>query len=358
MAEFGFSERYREFIRLNVPGSKPGSGNKEMICRCKYCPDSRDYTHGHMYVHIPQNSKDASTFYCMKCHTSGAVDSRRLKEWGIYDPEIGSILDDILLKGETNNVRSNKGTLLRQVYNLRPYVQDEVLAQMKIDYLNDRLGTKFDMIDCRRLKIIPNLEETLLANNITQYTRDLRIIGELNRYFIGFLSMDNNFVNLRRIVKEGRVNKSIDKRYINYNIHNKFDNTEKMYSISDIVDLTSPYRVQVHLAEGPMDILSIKYNVRNCEPGIYVAVTGSGYKGFISMMIRIFKIYYFDLHIYPDNDPQGTDDVIYDIASMVEPLGIRVYVHRNMKSGEKDFGVTPDRISEVVYTADSLRHYF
>ena len=44
----------------------------------------------------------------------------------------------------------------------------------------------------------------------------------------------------------------------------------------------------------------------------------------------------------------GTDKVINKVLQYIKPLiGTEVYIHRNTKSGEKDFGVPLDRINET-----------
>ena len=156
-----------------------------------------------------------------------------------------------------------------------------------------------------------------------QYTRHPNIVNQLNQYFVGFLSLDNNFVNLRRMCNEGIVYNGIDKRYINYNIHGKKDNTEKMYILHSNVDLTSPKRIQIHIAEGPFDILSIKHNLRlNESNSIYAAIMGS-------------------------------KDMINELINIVDPFNATLYEHRNLYPGEKDFGVPLSRINETIITHKS-----
>ena len=88
-----------------------------------------------------------------------------------------------------------------------------------MDYLNSRLGLNLTYSDYANQKVVFNLKDTLLNNHIYKLSRDENIVDQLNDNFVGFLSSDNNYVNLRRICDEGIVYHSIDKRYINYNIH-------------------------------------------------------------------------------------------------------------------------------------------
>lgn len=342
-----FGKQFIEYIRMTIPEAKLASGDKEIVCRCKYCMDSSDMNHGHMYIHVPESDSDPPMFHCFKCQTSGIIDSRTLIDWGIYDPSMGSQIDKI---NQSAIKKQKLHGYTREWYRFSNYyIENYNLALLKLKYINSRIGTNLDIQTCLKEKIIFNLDETLRYNNIDNLTRYPNIVNELSKYFVGFLSLDNNFINLRRIVGEGIVNSKIDKRYINYNIHDKKDNTEKMYVMPVTLDLCQPYKVQMHIAEGPFDILSIKYNIRNGEPGIYAAVTGSGYERLVIHLMNTFQVFYFDLHLYPDNDNHGNDDNMIHIANLLKPYGVDVYIHRNMSPGEKDFGVCKDKIKEQVY---------
>jgi len=338
-----FSEKYRIFLKRNLVSAKDASGNREIVARCKYCPDSNDRTHGHMYISIPQELDEISLFDCKKCHTSGLVNNRTLQEWGIYDPEIASQL------GAINKLAIKRGKMQgynRNVYSFNNYVFNQELANNKLRYLNDRLGTNISIRDAMHNKIIFNLNEVLVYNKVEKLTRHPNIISQLNDQFVGFLSLDNNFINLRRICDEGVVYQSIDKRYVNYNIHDKRDNTEKYYILPINDCLTQPRRLPIHIAEGPFDILSVFYNLRRDTNAMYAAIAGSGYKGLIMHILNVLKLFYIEFHFYMDNDFNMS--YITDIAQWLKPYNIPICIHRNITPGEKDFGVPLNRISESV----------
>ena len=346
MNNFIFGKQFTDFIQ-SMMNAKIVSGGKEIVTRCKYCADSKDpNSPGHMYIKIPQTQNDPILFHCFKCQTSGILDSRTLLEWGIYDPSIAIEADKVNASAAKHR---NFTGISKQWFPFNNHIYDTNLALVKLNYINNRIGTNLTIDDCMKQKIILNLKDAIDYNNL-QYTRNQNIVQQLNDHFVGFLSLDNNFVNLRKMCNDGIVYSGIDKRYINYNIHGKEDNTEKMYIMPSYIDLSIPTKVQIHVAEGPFDILSIRYNLRgNQQNSIFAAVTGSGYKGLINHIITSFKIFYFDLHIYPDNDKFGSDHMINDIAQMIKPYGATIYEHRNCYDGEKDFGVPSYRINEKVY---------
>ena len=41
---------YKNFLLNNIPGAKVVSGGKEILCRCRECPDSADPNHAHFYI--------------------------------------------------------------------------------------------------------------------------------------------------------------------------------------------------------------------------------------------------------------------------------------------------------------------
>lgn len=338
---------YKQFLLSNIPTAKEASGGKFVACRCFYCPDGKSRDSRHFYIHIPESNDDPSWYYCHKCHNSGIVTNKTLLSWGIYDNNIGQelIYHNKKCARSTKNSRYYNYTSL----NIRNIINDSELSRIKLDYINNRIGQNFTLQDLSDLKICLNLLDLLNGNNIQTFTRDPRIVEQLNANFLGFLSIDNMFVNMRRLCDEGLVLNNIDKRYVNYKIMDKFDTSNRFYTVPTSIDLNYPERLKIHIAEGPFDILSIYTNLRNRERGIYTSIAGSNYLGIIFYFINTFKIPFFELHIYPDNDKSGSNEIMNKIAGYVKPLiNSPIYIHRNIYPNEKDFGVSPDKIKESV----------
>ena len=328
---------YKEFLLSNIPTASLASGGKVINCRCFECPDSANPKSKHFYISIPQNDTDPSLYYCHKCHCSGVVNHNKLLEWNIFNQDIAL---DIINHNKNciNNPRNNK-YYNRTIYKINNYyTSEDDISKYKLNYINDRLGTSLSFQDLRDLKIVLNLNDLLKSNHITNLTRNENIVSQIDSNFLGFLSIDNAFLNMRRICPEGKVYKSIDKRYINYKIFDKFDTSERFYTIPTRIDLNIPERIKVNIAEGPFDILSIYENVRVREPGVYTSIAGSNYLGIGLYFIDLLKTPYIELHYYPDNDKYGSIDRMKYIKRITDPIGIPFYVHRNMYNGEKDFG--------------------
>lgn len=342
------ADAYREFLLNNIkPFAHSVSGGKEIQCRCFYCSDSKDPTHAHFYISVPQSEDELSFYHCKKsnCGASGIVTTQKLIEWGIYDADMAIDLvahNKIAMKYAGNS--KFRDTFVYRLNNTQ--ITDDKLSRFKLKYINDRLGINLTFNDCIENKIVLNLGDLLKENHITEFTRHPNIVDQLDANFIGFISFDNAFINMRNLeIKE--VYKTINKRYINYSLFNKFDNSSKYYILPTRLELADPNPIKLHVAEGPFDILSIKFNLRReTYNNIYACITGAGYKNLVQFVITKLCIVNLELHIYPDNDV--TRDSMLSLAYDIAPFVTSMYIHRNTFAGEKDFGVPLDRINETI----------
>lgn len=341
-------ERYTQFLLSRIPTAKLAGGGKVINCRCFECPDSSDPKSKHFYISIPQSKDEPSLYYCHKCHCSGVVTYKKMIEWDIYDEEIA--IELINYNKNCSTKSSNSKYYNRFIYNiLNNFTTDDETSRIKLKYIENRLGCSFTYQELQRLKIVLNLNDVLKQNHITNYTRSPQIVDQLDANFLGFISIDNAFLNMRRLCDDGKVYESIDKRYINYKLFDKFDTSERFYTIPTQISLAdSRDRIKIHIAEGPFDILSIYKNLRHEEMGIYTSIAGSNYFGIAMYFLEMFKLPYVELHYYPDNDKYGSNIVMQRIYKLLQPICAPFYVHRNLATGQKDFGVAPDQIKESI----------
>jgi len=338
------SRRYKEFLLSNIPSAKEASGGREVVCRCFSCPDSKDPTKGHLYISIPQNESEPSFFDCKKCGYHGMVTYQKLLEWSLFDSDMALELANHNKKAMTNPAYYHKYN--QNIYNIsNSFITQDELSEKKLIYINNRLGLNFNYQDLLDNKIVLNLKDLLKANNITALTRHQNIVEQLDTSFIGFISFDNAFINLRNLAPEGKVYKTIDKRYINYSLFDKLDNTCKFYVIPCQVDIANPIPIKLHIAEGPFDILSIKYNLRkDNNQSVYVAATGKGYKGVLRYFMATLKLMNLEIHLYADSDVERWE--VVDLANFLSVFKYPFYLHRNTIG--KDMGVKPELIRESI----------
>lgn len=341
-----FSDRLRNFILKNIPDAKSASGNKQITIRCRFCGDSKKDTNArHLYISLGMDGKPPM-YHCFKCGTSGILTSKLISQW------ISTDVDDLDVLSELNdNIKDLDRKLYKskdiyKKYNLyNNYISNTKISSYKLSYINKRLGLSLSYKEILNSKIVLNLLDLLDYNRISEYTKDIKSIKEINTYFIGFLSMDNSSVNLRRIAKEKVVNPYIDYRYINYNIFNNSDGIN-YYTIPSICDITKP--INIHIAEGPFDILSVFYNINNGNKyqNIYTACKGKDYISAIRTYIKLFGIINSTFHIYIDNDID-----IYPLKEykdLLYEMYIDVYIHKNTYKDEKDYGVPLSRITDTI----------
>jgi hypothetical protein len=232
------------------------------------------------------------------------------------------------------------------IYPLKyQYVRDDPANQNKLQYINNRIGSNFTYADLASLKIFLNLYDVLNQNQL-ELTRHKMVCDDLDRYFIGFISYDNSFCGLRKTVDK-ELYKAVNKRYINYSLVNKMDDTKNFYIIPSKYDFLNPNPVRIHLAEGQFDILSIYYNLNHCNSfqNIYIACGGKSYVQALEFILEETGIINYEIHYYPDKDVTD-NDFYYDVLKKISLLPSNVYIHRNIFNGEKDFGVSMDRIKD------------
>lgn len=343
MGEFLLGENLKRYLLSVIPSAKPASGGKVLNCRCFECGDSINMSSAHMYMGMPTEAYNG-WFYCHKCNSKGALTHRKLLDWDIYEPNIAEqlYLHSIEVRGKGNSNIINEG----RIYNVNNnFVRRDDLSLIKMQYINNRLGTKLTVKDFVDLKVVLNLNDFLHQNNITKLTRGYNIVQDLDRAFVGFLSLDNGFVTLRKL-DDQKVYESVDKRYINYRVFSKEDTSERFYVVPQDINLLNPNRIKLHVAEGIFDILSIYLNLRNREEGIYATVSGSNYSSVISYFMIEKMLPWLEVHLYPDNDKNNW--LMKKIIKSYKPFNIPIFIHRNLSPNEKDFGVSIDRIKETV----------
>lgn len=319
--------------------AKLASGGKEILKRCHFCGDSRDPSAAHMYIGMRDN---LIVYNCFKCPAKGIVDGKFLRDMGCYDPNIMVLCQEQNQKAMGSN--SSKFNSLRTAR----YVGDSIIpvdlndfSIKKLNYLSNRFGVSFNAYDASRFKIILSLKDFLNTNGITNYTRHPDMINLIDKFFIGFLSMDNRYIVFRRLIPEGKLPKYIDYRYLNYDVYGLLTEGMKYYTIPNIIDLNRP--LDIHIAEGVFDIMSIYMNIAPLGTnGIFSAICGKSYLALVRYFIVNYGFSGFNLHLYPDSDI-GNNQMEY-IKEDIKPFNIKVFVHRNVSEGEKDYGVSRDKI--------------
>lgn len=325
-------------LMASLPGFKPVADNKELLGRCRFCGDSPNPTNAHLYIGPLKSDGKPLNYHCKKCGSTGILDASALRELGVYDYEVVSMVtayNSTILNNPSYMSRVNIHKGIMHAKNTLEL--NDNITQAKLNYINRRLGTYLTFKEAMSNKIVFNLKYFLEENNITTLTRDPNIVEQLSTYFIGFLSYDNCYLNMRRLCKEGIVYSSIDKRYVNYNLYNKIDNSMRYYVLPNMIDILRPEPIHVYITEGPFDILSLKYNVDNFRDSIFISVGGKSYLVGVKFVIQQLGLINVVIHLCPDGDVDNF--TMYNIANYIKPFNLNIEMMRNKYQGEKDFGV-------------------
>lgn len=338
-----FRERMKGLL-LQLPDAKLASGGNEVTLRCRYCGDSeRNHSERHMYVKLPDyQTPMLYNCYRARCKAKGIVTYDKLIDWGVKltDEDVREIL---MYNKKVLNMDNNIIFRDREIYTLNnTFIDSTKNYQNKIDYINNRIGSNFNHMQLKQLKISLDILDTIRENNLGLNT-ELWKLQKVSENFIGFITQDNVYAVCRNINFNENIKAPMNFRYYKYKIHDILNtNRKSFYIIPTSVNINE--KVNIFLSEGTFDILSVWYNIiQNKVPNsIFCAVLGSGYEAAIKYLISNLKIINAEIHLYLDNDMNI--GVLSNLFMKLEPFHYNVFIHRNVYEGEKDFGVPKKRI--------------
>lgn len=309
---------------------------KEIKMACPFCGDSKSDVHAaSFYINIDKESKNFLNYNCFRasCAMSGIVNDDFLSMIGFnnyeYRKNINVFLQSKSIKvGGTYKHKESKS--LTNIINSKSKSND-----IKLEYINTRLGLKFTYEDVCKLKISLDPKELLDLNNIQIGSG----YNETFKYGIGLISAYNDYLIVRDI------RKSAKKRYSNINIFNNYDNVTKAYFIPTKIDLLSTDTTCINIAEGVFDILGVKHNIKNNDNkfknNIYIAACGSNIVKTLFSVIRQYGLIDCKINIYSDADVDISKyESIRKLQKYIKKFDVTVYYNER----SKDYGVTKDLI--------------
>lgn len=337
-------KQIKDFLLNSLEGMKSVSAGTELAGPCPICGERRPK----FYIGPFDDSDKPIKYNCFICKSHGYVDQYFLDTCKVssnIDPDILKLNKGpgYITQGLTNDIR----------YNLNYHtVTENALTKMKLDYINQRLGIQLTYRECAENKIILNIFDLLDTNGINYYSRPIEAMQQLNSYFIGFLSRSCSALNMRNLVFDNKevLNKfhdSMKSKYINYKIF-KSNVENDFYVLPCDIDLSR--KVKVFIAEGPMDILGIKYNlIKSNDNCVYIAGRGKAYENAMLWIISTLATIDLEIHIFPDKDVSNSfiRNIISGVKS-VFPM-YRFFIHNNQYKNEKDYGVPGWRISDFYW---------
>ena len=141
-------QQIKEFLLQTIDGAKIVSGGTEIAAPCPICGERRPK----LYIGPFDDSDKPITYNCFICKSHGHVDQYFLDTCNISDNIDPSILKANRGSGYATKKISTNGSIQ---YNLNYHIISEnPLSDMKLKYINDRLGTQLTYKDCADNKII------------------------------------------------------------------------------------------------------------------------------------------------------------------------------------------------------------
>lgn len=322
--------RLEQAITLIVDEDKP---IKEINIRCPYCGDSkRNSLATHMGVRfMVDNRVPVPSYHCHRCDESGSINAKFLKDVGIDN----NIIKKYLNYRKTNVYRSQpviKEVKFDRGTNDYKFIYDVNSKQYK--YLRDRYKMDFSEEDIKRFKIILN-PTAFLSTFSPEKIKEFAIKIDLKDY-IGFLTQDGNQAVFRA------TDKGKEPRY--YNLTIEKTDYRKLYVINNNVDIKEK-KFKFILTEGIFDLIGVYMHFykdsEHLQNTIFVAALG---KSFREPIDRLIQTGFLDFEVYLFADTSEDIDLEFYSDLLSNPYLDEVYVAKNTKEGEKDFGVSLDRI--------------
>ena len=346
----GFQELLKEQLHKLFPEAKEDGAGANTLINCPLCNmEGRRDSNRHMSICLGYDGKPLY-FNCWRNNLHRGLltpdNLEKLASMSSTIPDAGflELLDEY-------NRRSGKLSRYRldnkNQYNISTVsVNDTEINEIKRKYICNRIGVDLSLEELAANKIIFSIKDLLYKNYIKRMTRSPQIMELLDRYFVGFLTNTNSSIILRNMVS-GKIDlpESIADRYIKYVIIQGAPSG--YYIIPSKCNLYN--HIDIHLAEGTFDILSVFYNLREANriDNIYASIGGNSYLNTMEYFLSDLGIISPSFHIYVDNDIKP--HVLPEIERKIKPLGFDVWIHINSYPGEKDFGVPKSKIQEYVY---------
>lgn len=321
----------------------------ELVIRCVYCGDSiKNSHHAHFFIatHPP------FPFYCQRCNTKGILDGQTLRDIQIDDIELlidirkenRKVLKEFSIKS-TNSISLLDG---HKKLVIPPYDKEHPKIQPCIDYLNQRIGVNFTLEMLNKIKLIYSYKQLIKLNKLENIIKVYKTknnfrdkVDLINDTAIGFLSLDNNFINFRFMQNHPK-----GFRYSNESLNYPYNIGKHIYALRNSIDLLSP-KLHVVLTEGIFDIISVHYNLYkgiSLPNQVFMASNGKGFNNVFSVL-RSSGFLNIELDLYSDKD---VDLNVYRKILNFDWFD-KITIHYNVNEGEKDFGVPLERIKIKSY---------
>lgn len=265
------------------------------LTKCPYCGDSDDPRHAHFYVIAdPSNNMNAG-FVCHKCGEHGPVTEDTLLLFGIDDV---NLRNGLITLNKTSDKKSKHGYMEGTELKTFPFEVKSIARGRKVGYLEQRLKRNFTDQELKEMKVVTSLHRFLIENQIDEMRFDKWFMNLLERDYIGFLTYGNSHILFRDITN------THDERWVKYPIISASASNKVLYTIQTEIDPMTTEEIEINIAEGIMDTLSICYNLGHRKSNtLNVCVGGNYFEKFLVFLLDLgFAGSNVTINIFADND--------------------------------------------------------
>lgn len=318
--------------------------SREYVTRCPFCGDSvNSKNKGHLYMKIDLNDESPIQYHCFKCESGGILNPSNMPLFGIDDEDLKNGIEK--LNGSSRSQRQTR-ILERNEVKSFDFIIPEIERNDKSKYIEERLGISLRDVDLEEMKYISSFKEFLKTNQVPPMCKD-NIVDFIDSNYVGFLSFGNSHILFRDISGKQNI------RWLKYPITEESKQNRIFYSTKLAIARMETEPIRINLAEGIMDILSVKHNLGyNTQKDINIAVSGKSYDKILLFMIsNTFFGSNVTVNIFSDNDAGFNDkknatkttvEWYRDKIGTFKPLFQNINIFYNMIG--KDVGVPKEKI--------------
>lgn len=327
-----------ENFLLSQPRARYESNQTYISCQCPFCGDSHKSDHGHFYVKVELAENEPMWYHCFRaeCDAKGKLTKTELEMMGCEDVQIIMDLTSYNQSITSGEKSYYKPFITRTKRDYELVNLDNSINQVKLKYVNHRLGTNFTTSDLRDYKIQLSLYDFLQINGIRRLSFNRQFCDLLNQYTIGFVSIYSDYIILRDISKK----EYIGKRYTNYRTSGVATPSDtKIYCIPSEIDLLDPHPACINIGEGAFSILGAYLHTdlgREHRNSLWLANCGSEFKRTLMTVVKQYGLLDVSLHIWSDSEIkiEKYEKLIKEVSDRMNLVSVQVHYN----DAAEDFG--------------------
>lgn len=279
MENVTYQERLKQHLFQLFPDAKLNGAGTWVRINCPLCiQEGRGDTDYHMYISLGYNGKPPFV-HCFRDNSHRFIlNAENLARLTTRTDMIDEDLFNVIGDSNRKQFKQNRYKLNREnKYNFsNPKLCPNEYITLKQMYINKRLGLNLSVEQMIQDKIVFSIQDLLTYNGIKTLTRSPKTIELFDQYFVGFLTNTNGFIILRNMVHgKKELPEFVNERYCFYSIVEHA--SSGYYTIPTVCDIHK--HIDIHIAEGTFDILSVFYNMRNANrvQNVYASIGGNAY---------------------------------------------------------------------------------